>query len=92
MDKNEVLCIKDVNFNEKDERFKCGCIYLIKEYSRHKGLPCIAVFSDVIQYDGDRSSVAFYTEYKIREFYKFSEHFITLAEYREQQINSILND
>ena len=78
--------------------FKFGETYIIeKEFETSSPYAnCISVW---YEFEGvpdpgmdKKTTVAFYLDNKIKNFKKFSDHIVTLAGWREMQINSILND
>ena len=95
---DKVICIKDAYYVEKptgmkELLYKCGEIYEINY---------IAINDSHIYFNGSSyifisrndkdASTGFYLDNKIEKWYKFSDYFITLAEWREKQINSILDE
>lgn len=80
----KVICIANADYERRC--FTKGEIYTIDNNDTYNGIPCIAIF------DFNMDSTSFYIDTKIHEFKKFSEHFMLFSEWREEQINSILND
>jgi hypothetical protein len=80
----KVFCIEDVFFpNSNKKYFANGSQYEIKN---------VSIDEYTNNYYVDIYGCYFYLEDKNRSYKKFSEHFITIAEWRDKQINKILED
>jgi hypothetical protein len=90
---DKVVCIKDAEYYLDEHNpditeilYKYGEIYTIR----------VANFNDIFYINVKRndkdSNTSFYLEEPIDEWNKFSDYFITLAEWRDKQINSILDE
>lgn len=89
-DGDKVVCIKDAEYYLDEYNpgiteilYKYGEIYTISRV--------VKSYIDVKRNDGDLNT-SFYLEEPIDEWNKFSDYFITIAEWRERQINSILDE
>jgi hypothetical protein len=81
----KVICIKDVQFKVNNKiLFKTGESYEC----------CIRDKNTIeVLFEQDKKSGwLFYNNTSILSYKQFSEHFVSLGEWREQQINSILDD
>jgi hypothetical protein len=76
---SKAICIKNYIFRDITY-FEVGQICDMRYYEYHNLLQ--------VNVEG----VSFYCDGKIHDWGKFSDYFITLAEWREQQINSILDE
>jgi hypothetical protein len=93
----KVICIKDCFFGT-DFRFEKGKSYdaeisileepVVSKYSVYRQAHWIQIFNPKISKWGFN----FYLESKIAKWLKFSDFFMTLAECREQQIKSVLDE
>ena len=93
----KVICIKDCFFG-KDFRFEKGKSYdaeisileepVVSKYSVYRQAHRIQIFNPKISKWGFN----FYLESKIAKWLKFSDFFMILAEWREKQIDKILNE
>jgi len=91
-----VVCIKDAVYDINCETptgitetlYKKGEFYEINEI---KIIDDKNLYVDIKRKDKD-SSTGFWQLAQIEEWYKFDEYFITLADWRDKQIDSILND
>jgi hypothetical protein len=77
---DKVICIKDIIYSDNTFYFKNQSYEVTKVTERY------------IDLKNGEIRIGFYLDIPIEEWRKFSEHFISLAEWREQQINSILED
>ena len=87
-----VLCIENVIFRSAFSStdniyFKKDESYTIVDINNDCGYYSVCLI-DIFLGLG----VQFYLEDKIQDYKKFSDYFITLAEWRDKQINFILND
>ena len=92
---DKVICIKDAYYTvslKPELLYKCGEIYEINKINNIVMDDSYYTYIDIKRNDKKDASTGFYLDNKIEEWYKFSDYFITLAEWREKQINSILND
>ena len=82
---SKVICIKDLYFHNdllyrKDTPYD-GDFYI------YLNLQVVKILSGNTKWH-----INFWCESQVHNWYKFSDYFITLAEWREKQISSILNE
>ena len=93
---DKVVCIKDIIYNGE---------FTIKSYTKGKHYEILSVeiyqgnvdsyyvSADMTVHDDRNSGLRFsHLRGKIGNLKCFEDHFITIAEWRDKQINSILND
>ena len=90
---DKVICISEVSlniYNQERRSFKIGEVCEVVKYAENT----FEYVKDAkyVQLRGNTDSLFFYLDKPIRQWKNFSDHFITMAEWREQQINSILDD
>jgi hypothetical protein len=82
---SKVICIKDLHFKDnllfQKERYYEGDFYVYVD------LKVVNILSENTNWH-----ISFWCESQVHSWYKFSDYFITLVEWREKQINSILNE
>ena len=87
----KVICIKDAEY-DSGILFKAGETY-VYYVTIYRGENAIEVrFLPETENKFDRKVVGFYVDKPIDSWRKFSDYFVPLAEWRERQINSILED
>jgi hypothetical protein len=79
---DKVICIKDLRIFEFEPYFEINGIYDISFVKENK----YVTITDGI------SNTSLWTAQSIQEWKKFSDYFMTMAEWRQKQINSILDD
>ena len=89
---DKVICIKDAYYLDIEDPtcglelfYKLGEIYEVNNVFKRNS------YVDIKRNDNN-SSTGFYLDDPIEEWYKFSDYFMTLAEWRNKQIDSILED
>ena len=82
----KVICIKDCSFG-KVFCFKNGESYDAEFYADNV-IPAVKVFHHKLSMWG----FCFYLEKKVGSWLKFSDFFMKLAEWREKQIKSVLDE
>lgn len=95
------ICIKDYNFEETDNgdiigEYKYGEIVKVKELYEYenylKDFPGTPYFYSEEDFYHNGYIVILESGFRNLRIKEFQEHFINLAEWREKQINSILDD
>ena len=97
----EVICIKDIEFENQfreNHSFRKGQIYLAKEvkFDPEEKLDENYIVVKAIIHEVSiglfYGETAFWIKNPHRKWNNFSEYFITLADWRDLQIDKILND
>jgi hypothetical protein len=84
---DKVICIKD--FDVSNQKFIKGKVYQIKRIDKYS---CY-IAGEIYINDRNFGYRLFYFKYERKSWHKmFSEYFITLAEWRDKQINLILDE